>query len=149
MEVVFWIDQNWFTLLQSIGIVGGLLFTAAALRLDAKTRRIANLIEITKQHREIWTELYRLPELARVSDGAVDLTEKPLKVEEELFIGLLILHLNSAYHAMKDGVFTKPDGLRKDVQQFFSRPMAKVVWEKVKPLQDVEFVRFVEACLTS
>ena len=140
-----WVSDNWYNFLQSIGVVGGLLVAAAAFRLDAKTRRVANLLEITKQHREIWTELYDRPELARVSDENVDLKQEPITAEEELFIGLLILHLNSSYYALKDGVFIKPDGLRKDIQTFFSRPLAKFVWEKMKQLQDDDLVRFVES----
>jgi hypothetical protein len=145
MGFFFWFSENWFILLQSLAIIAGLLFTAFSFRLDAKTRRVSNLLEITKQHREIWTELYQRPELARISQKDVDLKIKPLTPEEELFIGFLILHLNSSYHAIKDGVFTKPEGLRKDIQQFFARPMAKMVWEKMKPFQDEDFVRFVEA----
>ena len=146
MGILHWVSDNWFTLLQSVGIIGGLLFTGVSLRLDAKTRRIGNLIRVTDAHRQIWSELYRRPELARVSDATVDLVRKPITPTEELFIGLLILHLNSSYHAMKDGVFIAPAGLRKDIQRFFARPMAKIVWEKMKPFQDNDFVRFVEMC---
>ena len=148
MGVLLWFGTNWFDILQSIGIVAGLLFTGAALRLDEKTRRITNLIEITKEHREIWSELYSRPELARISEASVNLTQTTITPEEELFVSLLILHLNSAYHAMKAGVYMKPDGLREDVQKFFSRPIARAVWEKTKALQDADLVRFVEACLS-
>jgi hypothetical protein len=40
-------SQNWFTFLQSLGIIGGLLFTRFSLRTDARVRRIGNLITIT------------------------------------------------------------------------------------------------------
>jgi hypothetical protein len=149
MGILHWVSDNWFTLLQSVGIVGSLLLTTVALRDDAKTRRVGNLIRVTESHRQIWSELYRLPELARVSDMTVDLVRKPITPAEELFVGLLVLHLNSSYHAMKDGVFIAPAGLRKDIQRFFSRPMAKIVWEKMKPFQDADFVRFVEVCRAS
>jgi hypothetical protein len=146
MEVFHWAAQNWFDLLQSLGIIGGLLFTCAAFKDDTKARRTANLIEITKAHREIWTELYDRPELTRVSDRAVDLEHAPMKPAEELFIGLLILHLNTSFQAMKAGVFISPDGLRKDIGQFFSAPMARIVWTKMRALQDGDFIRFVESC---
>jgi hypothetical protein len=149
MGFLHWVDGNWFTLLQSLGIAGGLLFTAASHRLDAKARRTANLIEITKEHREIWTELYSRPELARISDASVDLEATPITSEEELFIGLLIFHLNSAYHAMRNGLYMKPDGLEKDVAQFFSRPIPRAIWERVRTFQDAELIRFVDACLAS
>jgi len=148
MGVLSWIGKTWFDLVQSLGIVAGLLFTAATFKRDTKERRVANLIEITKQHREIWAELYRQPELARVLDVNANLQETPVTSEEELFVNLLILHLNSSYQAMNNGVYTKPEGLRKDIRRFFTRPVAKVVWLKMKPLQDAQFVQFVESCLS-
>lgn len=146
MEVLHWIGDHWFDLLQTTGIIAGLYFTARAFHLDIKTRRVDHLIELTKQHREIWTELYARPELARVKDATADLRGKPITGDEELFISMLILHLNASYHALKDRVFLKPDGLRKDIHGFFSRPLTKLVWEKMKPLQDADFVAFVESC---
>src|SRR5258708_7781649 len=56
MGFLLWIGDNWFTLLQSVGIIGGLLLTTSALNSDARTRRVANLIEITRGHRDIWSE---------------------------------------------------------------------------------------------
>jgi hypothetical protein len=51
----------------------------------------------------------------------------------------------SVYHAIRDGTLIKPEGLRKDIQSFFALPIPRAVWERVKPLQDREFVKFVEA----
>jgi len=140
-----WLGQNWFILLQSVGIVGSLLFTAAALREDTKTRRVANLITITGHHREIWAQLFRRPELARVLDPHADVQRKPVRVEESLFINLLILHLRSVFHAIKQGLYLKPEGLGKDIAWFFSLPIPKTVWAKSKALQDEAFVAFLEA----
>ena len=60
-----WIAENWIVMLNAIGVVGGLLFAAFAVRAEARIRRIANLLTITTNHREIWVELYDRPELAR------------------------------------------------------------------------------------
>ena len=147
MELGKWAAENWFDLVQTLGIIIGFFFTAAALNHDTKARRTSNLIEITNEHREIWSELFRQPALLRVFDMAADLKSKPMRLEEELFIRFLILHLNISYQAMKNGVFITPQGLRKDISQFFSRPMAKLVWEKLRPLQDEDFVNYVEACM--
>lgn len=147
MEIGRWIADNWFELLNSVGIVGGLLFTAFSLRSETKTRRIANLLVITQNHREIWKELLRNPRLARVMNPLADAVREPVTVEEELFVNFLVQHLNSAYHAMRDDVFVKPDGLRRDVYRFFSLPIPHAVWEKVKVLQDSTFDAFVESCL--
>src|ERR1041385_6179040 len=114
MVAFTWITSNWFLFLQSVGIIGGLLFTAISLQIDAKVRRVGNLIAITQHHRDIWTRLYTVPELARVMNANVDLKHTPVTVAEELFVNLLILHLNSAYHAMTFGMFMKPERLGRD-----------------------------------
>lgn len=145
MGFLLWTGENWFNLIQTAAIVAGLVFTALSLRLDVKTRRISNLLEITKGHREIWTVLYERPELSRLLDPAADVTRTPVNPEEEVFVTFLILHLNSAYHAMKAGVFTTPDGLRRDIKEFFSLPAIKSIWRKMRFFQDAEFIRFVEA----
>ena len=142
-----WVD-NWFTLLQSAGIIGGLLFTGFSLRRESRAKQIANLITITRQHRDIWTELYRRPDLSRVLDPDVDLWKDAVTLEEELFVGLLIHHLNSVYHAMQAGMFMTPEGLRRDIQGFFSVPIPSAVWERFRRFQDKTFVRFIEECLS-
>ncbi len=147
MEVWHWITQHWLELLQSAGIIGGLFFTALSFRVDARVRRIGNLLTLTQHHRDIWTHFYQRAELARVLDESVNLRLAPITDEEAVFLTLLILHLNSAYYAMEEGMFTTPEGLRKDIRWFLALPMPKAVWERIKPFQDVDFVRFVEECL--
>ena len=145
MGVLTWINDN-FTLIETVGIVGSLLLGAAALRLDEKTRRIGNLMAITKGHREIWSQLYERPELARVIDVGADVEQADITREEELFIWFLILHLNSVYQALKNGVLLNLEGMNKDVGWFFSLPLPRAIWERAKLMQDADFVRFVESC---
>jgi hypothetical protein len=38
------------------------------------------------------------------------------------------------------------EGLRQDIRWFFSLPIPKAVWEKIKERQDTKFAKFVEAC---
>ena|SRR6266404_5789917 len=147
MGVIAWFWENWFVSLQSFGIIGSLLFTAAAFRTDAKARRISNLITITDHHREIWTQLLNRPGLSRVLKAVVDFRREPLTQEEELFVNLLILHLNAAYHALSGGMLVKPEQLQKDIRSFFSLPIPRAVWRKSRTFQDENFATFVEAIL--
>lgn len=149
MEFFTWLNQNWFILLQSVGIIASLIFTGLALRLDVKSRRIGNLIDLTQGHREIWSQLYRRPDLARVLDPKADLTDSEVTESERIFVTLVVTHLNSIYHALTDRLTVQPDELRQDVRSLFSLPIPNAVWEQIKSLQDREFVRFVEACLSS
>jgi len=145
MEGLQWIGEHWFDLLQTVGIVGGLLFTAYTIRKDDQSRKIANLIAIKQQYRDIWQEFYNRPQLGRVLKKGVDLTTQPISPEESLFVRLLILHLDSVHRAMKADMFVSLEGLQADIREFFSSPITKAVWEKMRPLQDLDFVCFVEA----
>ena len=147
MGFLNWLRDNWFTLLQSLGIIGGLLFTGVSLRVDAKVRRVGNLFAVTKQHREIWTALYSRPDLKRVTDASANLTAQPITDEEELFVNLLILHLATSYRAAKAGMFLLPGELQTDIAEFFTLPIPKAVWERTKRFQGREFVSFVEGYL--
>src|ERR1044072_173514 len=102
MAFLDWLQGNWFTLLQSAGIIGSLLFTGVSLRMDAKVRRVGNLLRMTEGHRNIWSELYVRPELARVTNGSVDLAKEPVTNLEELFVSFLILHLSGSYRALQE-----------------------------------------------
>jgi hypothetical protein len=146
MGLLPWIAENWFVLLQSVGIVGSLLFTGLALRADANARRISNLLTITEGHRNLWLHFSRRPELARVIDKDADLQKEPVTEAEHTFVTLLILHLSSAFHAHDDSLRVNPDGLRKDIESFFSLPIPNAVWTDAVKFQDHDFVRFVEEC---
>ena len=139
--------NNWSVIVQTGGIVGALLLVSITLLLDARARRIGNLIQLTHQHRELWERMYTRPQLARILDPDANTVKLPITADEELFVIFVILHLSNTYYAMRAGFYPKPHGLRKDIQLFFSLPIPRSVWEKVKELQDEPFVRFVESCL--
>jgi hypothetical protein len=67
--------------------------------------------------------------------------------QEELFVTLVILHLNAVYHAMKRGMFIKPEGIRRDIRWFFRLPIPYAVWQKLQVFQDHDFVHFVEEAM--
>lgn len=146
MEGLRWIAENWFTALSAVGIVGGLFFTATSLRSETKTRRIANQLTMTANHRDVWKELFHNPALARVVDPTAEVAKQPLTPEEQAFITMVILHLSSVYEALKDELVIKQHGLRRDAAAFFALPIPKAVWEETKLLQNEDFVAFVEKC---
>ena len=141
-----WFLQNWFNLFSAIGIIAGLWFTAFSLRSETKTRRIANLLTITANHREIWKEFLTNPKLARVRDAAANTAKQPVTDAERVFVTMIILHISSVYYAMKDELVVKLEGLRRDVAQFLSLPVPKAIWERMKVFQNEALVRFIEEC---
>src|SRR5882672_8078885 len=142
-----WLKENWFTLLQAIGIIGALIFTGISLQVDARVRRVQNLLSFTKHHREIWTGIYEHPDLLRLLLTDETAVFGPPTVNEELFVTFVILHLNTVYQEMKRRMFVAPEGIVRDIRSFFSRPIPLAVWRKAKALQDQDFVRFVEGAL--
>ena len=147
MEEINWLTAHWFDLIQTVGIVGSLLFAAYTTHKDDRARKIANSIAMNDQHRQIWREIYDHPKLARVLQKDADLEKEPVSIEEERFVTTLILNLGTAFRAMKYGEFVALEGLQKDVQDFFSLPIPKALWKKLQPLQDENLVAFVEKCV--
>ena len=145
MNLAAWGGENWFSAVQTAGIVGGLCFTGLALRREARSRRSTNLLQLTAQHRALWTEVLGRPTLQRVLSTDVDLNQAPVTLEEQLFVRFLLLHLASAYQAIKADVLDEPEGLSADIRTFLVLPIPQAVWQLVKPFQDEAFVRFVES----
>src|SRR5882762_9675278 len=74
MALTNWISHNWFALVQTGATASGLLLTGVAVLLEARARRVGNLIQLTQQHRDLWERMYSQPELARILDPSADLT---------------------------------------------------------------------------
>jgi hypothetical protein len=144
MPVAAWLDQNWFSVLQTLGIVGALAFTAITLRTDTKIRRVQNHFAITEQHRKIWSELFARPELARVLEPKPDLARDPVTPAEDIFVTLLILNLNAAFVAMKADLLVSPEKLGQDIKGFLSLPIPSEIWKNLLAVQDSDFVTFVQ-----
>jgi hypothetical protein len=142
--VLDWLTHHCFEILEAIGIIAGLVFTASSFRADEKAKKIANLIAINRQYGEIWKELYERPKLSRVMEERVNLEKHPVSDEEVIFVNLLILHLNTVHRAIKEGMFVMVEGLQKDIKGFFSLPIPRAVWEKAKAFQNSDFKEFVE-----
>lgn len=146
MGIWGWLAENSFNLLSAGGVIGSLWFTSVSLRSETKTRRISNLIAITGNHRDVWKVFLTNKELARVRDPSANTANQPITDDERIFVNMVIQHINSVYFAMNDQLVVKVEGLRRDIAQFFSLPIPSEVWEKIKVLQNDEFVAFVESC---
>ncbi len=149
MALLNWVSEYWPSVIQNLGIIGGLGFTAYSLWKDERARRVANYIAISGQYREIWSLPFHNPELVRVLEADVDLNKTPVTAQEEIFVNQVIVHLDIVRRAIKAGVFVKMDGLRKDVRDFFSLPIPRAVFEKNKPLQDKDFIKFMDCCFAA
>jgi hypothetical protein len=147
MKFTAWLMENWFDLFQSAGILGSLWLAGRSFRFDGKVRRVTNLFEIAEHHRQIWSNFYARPDLARVRDPDPDLRKKPITIEEELFVTQAILHVSGVFQATKEGVIEPIDGMEADIRNFFRKPIPEEVWRRRREFQDLDFVRFVERLL--
>lgn len=142
-----WLDLNWFSLVQSIGIIGSLWLTAAALRGDSRARRVSDLLELTGHHRELWAEVHRRPELGRILQAEVDLVGAPISTAEEEFLNLVIVHFHTGMLLAKDGEAIGLDALAKDAGAFFALPIPQAVWGRTKENWDARFVAFIDGAI--
>jgi hypothetical protein len=146
MVIAEWFVQNWFNFISLVVITTGLWFTAISVRSETKTRRVANLLTITANDREIWKVFLGDKDLARVRSATVDTIKQPITDAERVFVTFVILHMSSTFYAMSDQLVINVEGLRRDIAQFLSLPIPKEVWDKIKVLQNDDFVAFVESC---
>jgi len=144
MAAWLWVTKNWFELLQTVGIIGGLVFTAYSISKDDKSRKISNLIAIKQQHREIWREIFDRPQLMRVLKQNVNLSTEEVTEEEALFVKFLFLHLAAVHRAKATGLFVDIQGLDKDIREFLKLPIPKIVWNRLKPFMNKDLIEFVE-----
>lgn len=142
-----WFNENWFLLLQSVGIVGGLLFTAFSIIRETRARRTSDLLALAEQHRELWRELREHPELSRVRDANSDPAASPVTTAESEFLNLAIVHFNTGWLLAREGALVTLDSLRRDVRSFFSLPIPRAVWETTKGQRERRFAQFVDGCL--
>ena len=140
------LEQAFKSLVCSLEVVKG-SGTSHALRSETKTRRIANLLTITGNYRELWKEFFHTLELARVIDPAADVIRRPVTPTEELFVGLVIAQMSSVYYATQDELLIKLEGSRRDIAEFISLPIPNSVWTKTKLLQNQDFAAFIESSL--
>src|SRR5438093_11227108 len=98
MELPHWFAQHGFTLLQSIGIIAGLLFNALSLRADAKSRRVSNFITVTAHHREIWTPFAEEAEVTLVLEPHAAVNAAPVPSGEGLLTHDTVLDIRRPYH---------------------------------------------------
>ena len=146
MEFWQWFADNAVNLLSTFGIVGSFIIAAISFRSEAKTRRIANLLAITANHREVWKVFVNDKSLTRVLAPSADTVKQPITEGEKAFVTLAIAHISSVYYTMNDQLVINLDGLRRDIVQFLNLPIPREVWEKIRVLQNDDFAAFVESC---
>jgi len=144
---LLWFQDNWFSLLQTIGIIGSLVFTGVSLRQETHSRRASDLLTLTEHHRDLWQEVYCRPGLGRIYAEEVDLISSPVTVAEERFLNEVIVHFHTAWQLVSQGSLLSLETMRVDARTFFMLPIPQAVWKQTKANRDSKFVHFIEKCL--
>jgi hypothetical protein len=142
-----WVGENWFNLIQTVGIVGSLLLAMAAAKREAKTREIENLLTISDHHRELWSGARQQAELERIFREDDQSLNLPVTVAEAEFLNLVMAHYLTSWRISNIGGIITLKELAADLRDFLSLPLPRAVWEKTKESRNRKFVRFVERAL--
>lgn len=143
---LLWLRDNWFPVLQTVGIIGGLLFTAVSIRQSTNARKASDLLALTEQHRQLWDEVYTRPGLGRIYAEEADLVAAPVTIAEERFMNEVIVHFQTGWQLACQGSLITLDAMKADARTFFKLPIPRFVWQHTKASRDPKFVKFIESC---
>jgi hypothetical protein len=146
MQVLNWFTQHWFDCIETLGVVGSLLFTARIAHKDERAQQISNMFTVNEAYNSIWSRLGE-PALARIRKKEVNLQDHPVTDQEWAFVTMLLLHLDTVRRASQAGLFITLERLPSDVRNFLSLPLPWAVWQNIRTFQNEEFVEFIETVM--
>jgi hypothetical protein len=138
-----WVQSNWSSAIGAAGIIGGLWFTAASFRADAKNRLITNLLALDERHRALWGEVKQRPELNRILSENVDLVARPLTPEEDVSMWQIIQQFETGWRVERILNRGELKILARDIGEVLSLPLPRAVWDRERQFRNPKFVRFV------
>lgn len=142
-------DPDWFTLVQTTGIIASFLFTAYELRRTRVSTITANEIRLIELHRDLWRMTIDEPSLMRPFAHDLKPEELTLSMSENRFVNLLFLHISGAFRLSEAGEVRRTGDFRGDLKQLLSRPAIRTFWEENQRFHDERFVAFVNSCVSS
>jgi hypothetical protein len=142
------LEANWFNIVQTISIVLGLVFAGLSLRKDNRGRRLANLLSLKAEHRELWNVIHDKPEFARILKSEVDLATEAMTPQEEIFLRQMIVHFAVSWELLRDGTPFDIGAFRRDAGHIFSLPLPNLAWQRALAAQNPEFARFINNAVT-
>jgi hypothetical protein len=141
---ISWFGSHWHSLVESLGIIGSLIFTGVTVRRDLEARRVTEHLTLSGQHRRLWGQLHRRRGLNRVLEADRDLAQEPVTREEQLFLELAFVHFHTGWLICReDGSLTPVRVLALDAGHFFTLPAPSAVWALARQSYQPEFVTFI------
>lgn len=143
-SLTFWLSEHWYSLLESIGIIVGLIFTGVTVQRDLEARRVAEYLTLATQHRRLWGQLHRRKVLRHLLDADRDIRFHPVTHEETHFLRQIFVHYHTSWLISREGGLLLPRSvLAADAGNFFHLPVPHHAWEQIKGGFQAEFVSFI------
>ena len=149
VDFLAWIKSNWFPVVQTVGVIGGFIFTGVTIRQEARARETQNLLAFAERHRSLWSEIAERPELHRIIATNADLAAKPVTPAEEVALNLVLVHFELGWRMARSVDRSDLKPLAKDIRKFFTLPFPHAAWNATKDCHNQRFVRFVETAMNS
>lgn len=134
---------EWFTLLQSGGIIASFLISAYTAWTQTRSRKVSNYIELVKGHREVWKLQWENKDLAEVLSLSRDVNEA-LTPKEKRFLIFLFLHITCSYELLDSSNVINLDEMRRDIKELFLSPSVIVFWATNRKFFNSDFCDFVD-----
>lgn len=140
-----------FELFQSVFIVASFLISASSLilaiygfRRDKRSRKVQNYLRTGENYGNLWEKFANHGALARILNPVPDLINFPVTEEEQTVVAQFIRHLDGAFVAQRAGEMIKIEGMDMDVEDFFAKPIPRVVWKSIRKYQNADFRNYMD-----
>ncbi len=81
------------------------------------------------------------------SSVVADLKSNPVTVEEQVFVTMMVLHLNALYESQTSKALVPVENVESDMRDFMSLPVPNAVWAEMHQYMNHGFVTFVNGAL--
>lgn len=142
METVLsWVSMNWFALLQTLGIVGGLLLVVVQIRASTRQRESESLVEIYDINRQLLSLGFSHPQLFAILEDAKDVDP----VWERFYLQLWLNQLSLIHLYLKRSVFDHElqDFLQREIADFMTLTNVQKHWQQRGAFYPASFKKLV------
>lgn len=140
---------DWFTLLQSVGIIIGFIFSGYALLKESRATKLQNYILLTQNHREVWSMVMDNEKLGRVLDKVVPKNKLILSYNERQFLTFIFLHITCSFELSKRGKIVDIQKDKEDIADLLSYPLVRLFWEQNGQFYNEDFRAFIASCIAN
>lgn len=142
-----WLSANWFSVVQTVVLVGTLIVAVSALRSSGQATKGSNTLAIMASNRQIWSQLTTNPELQSVMRPTMS-ADEAVTDSEYHFVLAVIHHTAISFELAQTGGINVIEGARRDVHDTMNLPVFKATWDKCKAYQNADFAEFMDSCIS-